>query len=231
MADEIETPWPKYEVHNIKWNEKPQQQHQKRSHHVYTDQFGREWETTLDTTTKPKAAPCSSIMPHGWSDPLDTPGKYKEWGKANAHGEKGTDFFRLWINVEQWEQDLLLGHADWKARLVTTAAGMSPKDGGAALLGEGENDVSPYLLEIVGERPQPVEFVQALIAGNKWARGLDSVVPNWAKKLMPIVVLPASRTDNIEALKAQFPDADREAQLENMAKARAAKNGAREAAA
>lgn len=220
----VETPWPVYEVPNIKWTEKPQQQHEKRSHHVYTDQFGREWETTLDTTTKPKAAPCSTISAHGWRDPLDTPAKYLEYGKSSASDAKGTHFFRLWVNVAQWEQDLVQSHADWNARLIATAAGMSPKDGGAALLGEGGNDVSPHLLEVVGEKPQPVEFVQALIAGNKWARGQDPKVPLWARKLLPIPVVPAARLENIDELKALFPDADEEAVRERMAKARAAKD-------
>lgn len=213
MPDEFVSPT--YSVPNIKWYDNPQTQAQKRRHHTMADQFGRDYETTLDMTCKPHPAPCSTINPLGWRDPLNTPAKYIVYD--------GKDFFRVRINVEQWEADLTMAHAEWRARLTATAASMSPKDGGAALLGDGINDISPHLLDQVGEKPQPVEFVQALIAGNKWARGQDTNVPLWAKKLMPIVVLPASRTDDLDALKAQFPDADEEAARERMAKARAAK--------
>lgn len=242
MANETEHVMPTYTVPGIKWYEKPQSQGEKRRHHTLTDQFGRMWETVIDTTSKPHAAPCASINPHGWRDPLNTPEAYKVYGKGTADGERGKDYFRLWIDVEKWERDLTEAHANYEALVIAKAAAMSPEDGGAAMLGKGPNDRSPHLLMAVGPKPQPVELVQALIAGNKWARGQTSVVPDWAKKLLPIPVIPAARTDDLDALRAKFPDAEEEAStpvtdekrqkmLDNLANARAARKTAKEAAA
>jgi len=217
---------PTYTVPGIKWYDKPQKQWEKRRHHTMTDQFGRVFECVLDTTSKPHAAPVSAINPHGWTDPLNTPEQYKSYGKATASDAKGSSFFRIYIEVERWEQDLLDAHAEYEARVVATAAAMSPKDGGAALLGDGPNDRSLHLMEIVGQKPQPVEFVQALIAGNKWARGESDQVPSWARKLMPIKVIPASRTEDLTALRAKFPDADDEEGSDARPKARPAKKEA-----
>lgn len=224
MADEQrDHVMPTYNVPGIKWYDNPQSQPQKRRHHTLTDQFGRQFECVLDMTSKPHPAPVSSMNPHGWNDPLNTPEGYKVYGKGSADEAAGTNFFRVWIDVARWEQDLVTAHAEYEALVIAKAAAMSPEDGGAALLGKGPQDRSPHLLAAVGPKPQPVELVQALIAGNKWARGQSPVVPEWAKKLLPIPVIPAARTEDLDALKAKFPDAEEEAVRDRMAKARAAK--------
>jgi len=238
MADEHVMPT--YNVPGIKWYDNPQSQAQKRRHHLVTDQYGRHFECILDMTSKPHPAPVSSLNAHGWTDPLNTPECYKVYGKGAVDESSGQNFFRVWIDVQRWEQDLVVAHAEHEALMIAKAAAMSPEDGGAALLGKGPHDRSPHLIAAVGPKPQPVEFVQALIAGNKWARGQSPVVPDWARKLLPIPVIPASRTDDLDALRAKFPDAEEDApgtdakrapQLENLAKAREAKKLAKEAAA
>lgn len=231
MADE-DFVMPVYDVPGIDYVEKPLTQPQKRRHHTLTDQYGRMYECTLDTTSKPHMAPVGPITPLGWSDPLNTPEQYKSYGKATVSDAKGANFFRVYIEVEQWERDALDRLAEYEATVIATAAAMSPKDGGAALLGEGPHDRSPHLLTAVGPKPQPVEFVQALIAGNKWARGETTKVPEWARKLMPIKIVPAAQETDLEKLRAKFPDADddvaadpkRAQQLESLAKAREARH-------
>lgn len=242
MANETEHVMPTYAVPGIKWYDNPQSQAQKRRHHTLTDQFGRMFECVLDMTSKPHPAPVSVINPHGWSDPLNTPEGYKIYGRGVPGEAGGSNFFRVWIDVERWERDLVTAHADYEALVIAKAASMSPEDGGAAMLGRGPNDRSPHLLAAVGPKPQPVELVQALIAGNRWARGQTSVVPDWAKKLLPIPVIPAARTEDLDALRAKFPDADeetvppanaekRQKMLDNLANARAARKQAKEVTA
>jgi hypothetical protein len=192
-----------------KWYERPSTQAAKRTHHTMIDQFGREWQTTLDITAKPKAAPCGPVTPMGWHDPLSTPEHVKMFDPAQM--------FRITIDVDRWAKEWAEANAEWDRRLVGEAIRMSPADDGAALLGGGGKDISPVLLEKIGAKPQPVEFVLALKGGNQWAAGKSDRVPAWANPLLGRMKIntgwiqqAAPFLNDLDKLKEMFPDADDE---------------------
>lgn len=213
-----------------KWYEEPTEQRDKRTHHTMTDQFGRQWQTTIDMTAKPKPSPCGPIAPDGWHDPLATPDTYKRFDPANM--------FRLTIDVDSWIKEWSEANNAWEGQLTVQARKMSPADEGAALLGAGGADLSPVLLDKVGARPQPVEYVLALKGGNKWAAGLSPIMPQWAKDKWHRMLINTgwfvANKDvlaDVDTLRQMFPDAEDELTpaQQRMAKVRGAK-GAKQSA-
>jgi hypothetical protein len=170
----------------------------RRKHAVFTDQFGRKWETEIEKDTM---HPCTAVTPKGWreADGCVTPDIYKTYPKID-------DPFAMVINLEDWIQHLEERQRDYEQTAANTAMYMSPDDNGARLFRSAEDGtifIARALRNIIGPIPAPPDLVRAMRAGNKWALGLINPEtrkpyprPKWADKFFPVVAAP----------KDEFPD-------------------------
>lgn len=162
----------------------------RRENAILTDDYGREWDTTVDVISR---GTCAPINPLSFHDPLNTPQKYLR---------ADTNRRRLHIDFDRWIDDLENAHRDYEQKLF---------DDAMMLFGEGGpkayEERIPALMRYTGTGPQAVEPVKAAKAGNKFCLGLSDKMPEWAKKFF---VKP-------EAPKAEFPDAEEYADYEEEA--------------
>lgn len=194
----------------------------RRKHAVFTDQFGRKWETQIEKDTM---HPCTAVTPKGWRE---TPGcvvpdVYKTYPKPD-------DPFAMVILLNDWIQALEEANSAYESSAANTAMYMSPDDNGARLFRQAEDGsvyIARALLNIVGPRPASPELVKAMRAGNKWALGLTNPLagrpyprPKWAEKFFPVVAAPKEEypdeyedddegegfEDALADDRAQFPD-------------------------
>lgn len=181
----------------------------RRKHAVFTDQHGRKWFAVIEKDTM---HPCSAITPHGgWheAEGCTVPDVYKTFPDEQ-------DPFRMVIDYATWIADWAEARKDYDGRAATTAAFMSPDDGGTRLITFNDDEevvaMAPALRKYVGETPKPVELVRAMRAGNKWALGLLNPAtgkpyprPAWAEKFAP------KKERTLANEREQFPDVEDEA--------------------
>lgn len=137
-------------------------------HMLVTDQHGREWEGHFDlrTLTWISALHLTQADP-----PVDIPPKYVE----PVRGQNGRNVAgRVQINYKAWLRDLGDRVSEWNDALLTTAKRMYPNN-----YGEMVQKPTRELLVEAGPGPIDPRFVEAMIAGNKWALGLTTKQPPW----------------------------------------------------
>lgn len=173
-------------------------QRDRRTHWVALDQHGRQWETILDVTAKPKPGPTQPWNPYGWDAPLVPDQKYLRWNAV----EMG----KLVIDYVSWKKDRRAADEEWLTELHIKATEMSPSDGGASLLGNSRTglyeDASPALLRAAGKRRLPVEPVIAAEQGNSWVLGKSNRVDLRLVGFFPI----ATETEADYSDEPQFQD-------------------------
>jgi hypothetical protein len=146
-------------------------QAQRRKPIVLKDQFGRKWDSTLDTISN---GTCAPINPKGWVDPLNTPSKYVRLAK-DEDGNLSLD-----VQLEQWAAQLEQDHKEYDQRLYNDAMMLFGAEGPKAY-----EDRSPALMNYTGGPPQAIEPVWAAIDRNSYALGLTTVVDERVAKYFP----------------------------------------------
>lgn len=133
------------------------QQHERRTSSIWTDQHGREWHCEIDISSqKPVSIPTPT---NGFRQPIPTPEKYIKPHPKN--------FGRFVIDYPQWKMDILERDSEYTRSMIGLAEAMFGEKAPDALKAP-----PPSLMNKLGSRPLPVEFVMAMEAGNKWALGL-----------------------------------------------------------
>jgi hypothetical protein len=137
------------------------------------DDFGRVWncETDIEDET---SGWINATLDGKYNAPTDIPRKYMKKGDP-------TNVFRMVINFAQWKADWRERMTEWSARLTELAQSMYPNDFGMHLA-----NPTPDLLRMAGPMPIPLEFIEAMEVGNKWALGIPKADgtfyprPKWA---------------------------------------------------
>lgn len=133
-----------------------------RQYAIIRDDFGRRWESTIDTIAK---STCAPINPKGWSDPLNTPQEVLT--RALAPDEDGRLSLKLAESYGSWRDELKHKAAVYEDRLLAEAMVMFGERGPAAY-----EERAPALLRHVGPGPQAWEPIEAALQGNSAALGL-----------------------------------------------------------
>lgn len=138
------------------------------------DDFGRIWHCVIDIHDDRMGHCGPPTLAGKYRPPIDIPLKYLK--KLDPD-----DQFRQVIDFARWKADWRDRMVTWKARLVELAQIMYPND-----FGEKVESPTPDLLREVGPMPIPLEFIEAMEVGNKWALGIpkpDGTYykrPSWA---------------------------------------------------
>ena len=160
------------------------------------DEYGRLWESTVDTES---GGTCAPINPRGWVDRLGMPQKYLTKALV-TDPETGNLGIRLAPALEMWASDLEQAHKEYEQRLYNDALMLFGEAGP-----KNYEDRIPALLNYTGPAPQPLEPVLAALAGDQWALGLSDKDPNHIKRFYP-----KQETAREKFLKTLQPDADEE---------------------
>lgn len=140
------------------------------------DEFGRLFESTVDTES---GGTCAPINPRGWHDRLGMPQKYLV--KAlTPDPETGNLGIRIRPALEMWAADLEQAHREYDQRLYNDALTLFGEGGPKAY-----EDKIPALLNYTGTPPQPLEPVLAAIEGDQWALGLSDKDVNNLQRFYP----------------------------------------------
>jgi len=139
-----------------------------RTTRIFTDEFGRLWQATVNNLGVHAGYPVSPIMPL-FDAPIYPP----------PHFLKITDIAlgRLRTDVEGWLEQQQAAHDKYEQMKHQTAV-LLYGDGAAAAIERGDR----ALLFRIGVPPYPVERVQAYAEGHPWVLGLD---PKKPKSLAP----------------------------------------------
>lgn len=132
-------------------------QAQRRRPIVVKDQYGRKWESTIDTISQ---GTCAPINPKGWVDVLNTPVKFKRLAKD----EDG--MLSIEIMVDDWLTELEQKHREYDQKLYGDAMMLFGAEGPSAY-----EERKPALVNYTGEPPQAVEPILALKDENSWILG------------------------------------------------------------
>lgn len=137
--------------------------------HMYvTDQHGREWEGHFDLRT---LAWVSALHLVSANPPVDIPPKYLE----PIRGQNGRNVSsKIVVNERRWLKDTVERLGEWRDALLVNAKRMYPNN-----FGEMLQNPSRDLLVETGPGPIDPRFIEAMIAGNKWALGLTDRRPPW----------------------------------------------------
>lgn len=127
---------------------------------LWKDQHGRTWEMEVDPRTMSWTAPpilkdCRPPIPGAQHYLEHVVNEYKEPVMGQCY-----------VNYPRWRKDILQRLLEWEDGLREVAKKMYPNSFGDAL-----RDPPRDLLVEVGPGPIPVEFIEAMEAGNSWALG------------------------------------------------------------
>lgn len=155
---------------------KEKDQAERRRPIILRDQYGRKWESTLDTDAM---GTCAPINPKGWVDILNTPVRFKKEEK-NEDGN-----LVLNIRVDEWIAYLEQEHAKYDQKLYADAMMLFGTEGP-----EAYDQRKPALINYTGPAPQPLEPIYALKDGNSWILGKTTtpdprLVKYFAKHVRP----------------------------------------------
>lgn len=134
------------------------------------DQFGRWWGCSIEKST---GDPCTSVNPHGWADPLETPGNYL---RVPKHDDGSPIAGEIKVVFDRWISSVKGSNDDWK-RLLDVAGKMeyriyTPED-------RKKWPEDPILREHAGPEPYPtVEMLERAKAGDKELLGLVEKEPD-----------------------------------------------------
>lgn len=158
---------------------------------VYQDQHGRKWDVTLDTRTRPRPSPVCEPSPLDW--------KYRvpKYLRPDVSWMKFNDQSRtIFIDYELALSKLGERHKYFN-RERQRIAGEMYGDAAHEYCDQVEVDETTgkrsvkrgkwntTLRRRCGPIPAPLEFIRAMRAGNTWALGFSTVVPEWAVPLIP----------------------------------------------
>lgn len=164
-------------------------QENQRQSDVWVDQYRREYYVNLEIATGDPI----DLRPLGWTAPLEP-----AWARGlllppvDDHqvvtlvprAERSRKGYQIHVDHAAWLGKLYASRQAYTQRLHQIAQNMS---GGVNVLEIIQNP-PPSLREFVGEPPfPPVEFVQAMLAGNEWALGLSDAVPAKALALLEAI--------------------------------------------
>lgn len=136
------------------------EQHTRRKSVQKIDDYGRIWHCEVDLFDEQFSHCGIPTLDGKYRPPIDIPVKYMK-----KHDPKQP--FRFVLNIALWKRDWAARMVEWRARLAEAAQQMYPNNYGAML-----TDPSPELLREVGSMPIPLEFIEAIEVGNKWALGI-----------------------------------------------------------
>jgi len=162
-----------------------------RSSAVYVDQHGRKWDVTLDNRARPRPSPVSEPSPLDWKFRIP---KYLRpdptWMTFNDLARTITIDYELALS-KQAAAHKYYHKERMKAaqRLYGDAAGdyvdYAEVDQTTGVTRMVRGKMTPLLYMELGPQPKAIEFVKAMRADNSWALGFSTVVPDWAKPLLP----------------------------------------------
>jgi hypothetical protein len=138
------------------------------------DDYGRVWHCVIDVHDDRMGHCGPPTLDGKYLPPIDIPLKYLK--KLDPE-----DQFRQVIDIARWKADWRDRMVTWKARLVELAQIMYPND-----FGEKVENPTADLLREAGPMPIPLEFIEAIEVGNKWALGIPKADgtyykrPSWA---------------------------------------------------
>lgn len=110
---------------------------------------------------------------------------------------------QLYVNHRKWRQAISTRDAEWKDAMRENAKKMYPSNVGEAL----RNPPIDLLVE-TGPGPAPVEIVEAMEAGNKWALGLSTQRPKWVTDDMLDRVAALTRSTGYRESGGRVSDVD-----------------------
>lgn len=110
---------------------------------------------------------------------------------------------QLFVNHRKWRQAFSVRDAEWKDAMRENAKKMYPSNVGEAL----RNPPIDLLVE-TGPGPAPVEIVEAMEAGNKWALGLSTQRPKWVTDDMLDRVAALTRSTGYRESGGRVSDVD-----------------------
>lgn len=146
---------------------------------ILTDQHGREVHVVFDT----RAMGAVIAYPR-FNAPWVPDLKYLRYVYAGTRN-KGVPVAIQW-DYEACLRDTQAAWERWFGEFRTLGMRMPGVDAMSALEAaqKGEwHKVPPGLLLEVGETPDPLDYVKAALAENKWVLGLSQKVPTWAEPL------------------------------------------------
>jgi hypothetical protein len=132
-----------------------------RQYVVLRDDFGRRWESTVDTIAK---STCAPINPKGWVDPLNTPQAVLV--RALTQDEDGRLSLGLKEQYAAWRDELKQKAIAYEQTLFNDAMMLFGQEGPKAY-----EERSPGLMNYTGEGPQAWEPIEAALQGNSAALG------------------------------------------------------------
>lgn len=177
--------------------QKEKDQYERRQHGVVLrDQWGRRWESTIDTDS---GGTCAPINPKGWVDVLDTPSKFKRLAKD----EDGR--VALEILVDEWIAYTEKEQEKYDQKLYNDAMMLFGAEGPKAY-----EERAPALINYTGHPPQAVEPLYALKDENSWILGRTTTPDRRLTKyfVKREKVRPSFKDEDLETLEEQYdPDA------------------------
>jgi hypothetical protein len=167
-------------------------QAQRRRPVVLKDQWGRKWESTIDTIS---GGTCAPINPKGWVDVLNTPVKFKRLAKD----EDG--MLSLNILVDEWIAYLERKHEEYDQKLYGDAMMLFGAEGPAAY-----EERKPALVNYTGDPPQAIEPILALQDENSWILGRTTTPdPRLTKYFVKKTrARPSFKDEDLEDLEHQY---------------------------
>lgn len=123
------------------------------------DIHGRIWNCQFHVDDEKSGNAGTPMLDGQYSPPIDIPLKYLKHTNPD-------DPFLQPIDFAQWKMDWRERMRTWRERLAMIAKAMYPNDWGAHVASP-----TPQMIEEAGARPIPLQFIEAIEVGNKWALG------------------------------------------------------------
>lgn len=157
----------------------------KRTTQIWLDEFGRKWGAPVE---KGIGEPVCGLSPMGWTAPLETPGL--EWLKGLFAPPSGR-VVRLGPDEPGEQRKVLIDWDGWidqqeqnemmMDQRGTEIAKKMAKDDAIALV---DKPTKAFLIERGPSPFPPVDIIQMMRDGDKWALGLEAKRPAWLTDLM-----------------------------------------------
>lgn len=160
-----------------------------RTYAVFTDQWDREWGADIEHRTQ---HPCGPLAAR-FRAPIYPPQKYIVITNTMRRLVR--------IDLHQWIRDLQEAALQWSQYRDRMAMSMFGAKAHEAI-SDAEGNMHPALINVIGRRPMPIEVVQAMIHGNKWALGLKN--PDGSSPTKPAKA-PRDYFPDVEQLRARDP--------------------------
>lgn len=152
----------------------------------------------------------SPPVPIGWKPPFP-----ELYPPAECFTQDPNKPMQIRIDYDKWYQMSVDGMDDWTRALQITAEMRYPSNAGEVIA-----NPTPDLLKQVGRRPLHVDFIVAMMNGNRWALGQPSLstgerypTPKWATPILDSVGSLQKPTRDPSREAAKFADEDEAPEL------------------